>query len=371
MVTTIAVVGVNGYGARHVTEALALAGSGTVRLIGLVDPRRPDSPAAPVYATLDELLDRQVPDIVAIATPIHTHASLATRALDAGAHVLLEKPPVASMAEFEALLAHARERGRAVQVGFQARGSQALAQVQAAIADGTIGRVVGVGGLGLWSRTREYYERAPWAGRRELDGVPVMDGVATNPLAHAVDLCLLLAGATGAADVTDLRIESFHAHPIETDDTTSIVATTAAGIPVGLGLTTCAPDPQHPTVTVHGTEGAITLDYTRDLLRTPAGTQRTTRRSLLVNLIEHLSAGVPLLCPLESTGPFMAVLEAIRTGPSPVAVDPGFVTWRGQGATTHAVIDGVEQWCTDVASSQRTFGGVGAPWAWRTQPARI
>lgn len=229
---SVAVVGL-GFGRHHVS-ALAEIGP-RAELIAVVDPVPPrenaslrDAPqrdailAAPHYATLQSLLERAVPDIVAVATPIHTHLALSTQALEAGAHVLLEKPPTATLAEFESLTACAERVGRQVQVGFQARGGMALVALREAMARGDLGRVHGIGVVGNWVRTRGYYERAAWAGRRTLeDGTPVMDGVVTNPLAHAVDTALAVAGALRVEDLESVRIDAWRAHDIEADDTST------------------------------------------------------------------------------------------------------------------------------------------------------
>ena len=61
--------------------------------------------AVPHYHSLTDLLAVQVPDIVAIATPIHTHLALGREALAAGANVLLEKPPTATLEEYRELVA--------------------------------------------------------------------------------------------------------------------------------------------------------------------------------------------------------------------------------------------------------------------------
>ena len=47
---------------------------------------------------------------------------------------------------------------------------------------------------GMWVRDKAYYQRSRWAGKRTINGVDVVDGVTTNPLAHAVATALLIAG---------------------------------------------------------------------------------------------------------------------------------------------------------------------------------
>lgn len=67
-------------------------------------------------ASPKELLDRTDIDLVHLATPPFTHASLATAALEAGFHVLCEKPLATTMADAERLARLAAERGRILAV---------------------------------------------------------------------------------------------------------------------------------------------------------------------------------------------------------------------------------------------------------------
>ena len=60
------------------------------------------------------MLEEVRPDVVHVLTPPQTHAALVTMSLDAGAHVICEKPMTGSAAETETLLGEARRRGRAL-----------------------------------------------------------------------------------------------------------------------------------------------------------------------------------------------------------------------------------------------------------------
>jgi predicted dehydrogenase len=70
-------------------------------------------PSAIASGSLDELL-AATPDLVAIATPVASHYELARRCLEAGSHVLVEKPLTATVRESESLLALAEKVGRKV-----------------------------------------------------------------------------------------------------------------------------------------------------------------------------------------------------------------------------------------------------------------
>src|SRR5262245_34208908 len=64
-----------------------------------------------VCRSLDELLDVHRPELVHIVTPPQTHAALAIQAMEAGCHVLVEKPMAVNLEEAQAMEATARRRG--------------------------------------------------------------------------------------------------------------------------------------------------------------------------------------------------------------------------------------------------------------------
>ena len=164
-----------------------------------------------------------------LCTPIHTHRQLAEAAMRAGADVLLEKPPVPTMAEFEHLLALCAETGRSCQIGFQSLGSAAVAALALAVAAGSLGEVTSISTRCAWVRSVDYFHRSRWAGHRELDGIPVMDGVLTNPFAHAVATALRVDGSTRVEDVLSVETDLFRANDISSDDTSTVRVTTRRG----------------------------------------------------------------------------------------------------------------------------------------------
>ncbi|MFP3714147.1 Gfo/Idh/MocA family protein [Puerhibacterium sp. TATVAM-FAB25] len=375
----IAVVGIHGHGDSHVRRALELQRAGRARLAAVVDPAppRPGDAAhgtdAPWLTDLGDLLaGRERPDVVVLSTPIPTHLPLARAAMEAGADVLLEKPPAASLAEHAAIVEAAERTGRLCQVGFQTFGSHAVPAVRELARSGAVGDVVGIGAVGTWVRTTGYWGRARWAGRRRLDGRDVVDGVVTNPLAHAVATALAVGGALAADDVAEVVLDLRRAHPVEADDTSSGRVTARDGSRFGFGLTLCAPEASSPArVLVLGTRGEIELAYETDrvTVRTPDGvTERTYGRTpLLDDLLDaraerEAGRAAALRCDARSTGAFMRVLEAVRTAPDPAPLPAATVAWHGEGDERRAVVADVETWCERAAREQRTFAELGA-WA--------
>lgn len=368
----VAVVGGRGYGSLHLRRLRELETSGQVRLLGVADPIRPAGDVDPGdvrwFGSLGDLLDAGVrPDIVVIATPPHTHADLAMQAISAGADVYLEKPPAASFSQFIELQRKALARGRAVQVGFQSLGSEALGIISDLVDSGEIGDVESVAAIGTWSRNVAYFRRSPWSGRRELDGQPVVDGAATNPLAHAVVTALHLVGAVNAADVTAVDTDLYRANDIESDDTSVVRVHTTGGIRVTSALTLCARTQTAPTIVLQGSRGAIELHYTLDevIVDGPAGHRGfvTARTDLLKNLIAHRLTGEPLLSSLADSGSFMRVLEAVRVAEPPTRIPESWITWVGEGAERRAVVHGIEHLASRAAREQATFAELGLAWA--------
>lgn len=320
--------GARGHGSWHLENIRRLQQAGLVRLVGICEltpltGAELDGLGEPAQsADFAGLLDATGAAVAVICTPIPTHADLAVAAAARGVHLLLEKPPAPSRAAFRRITDAVAAGGVACQVGFQSLGSHALPAIRALVAEGAIGEPTGVGAAGAWARDEAYYRRAPWAGRRRLDGVDVVDGVLTNPLAHAVATALAVDGSTRAEDVARVDTELFRANAIESDDTSFVKITTARGSRVAVAATLCAERPDEPYVIVHGTRGRVTFWYKQDrvlLQRAGHGPEEVLhgRTDLLENLVGHLTGYAELLVPPASTGAFMEVVEAVRRAPDP------------------------------------------------------
>ncbi|WP_298037006.1 Gfo/Idh/MocA family oxidoreductase [uncultured Desulfuromonas sp.] len=121
------VIGVGYLGRFHAQKYAALKG---VELVGVVDydPARADEIAAEVKAKAftdhKELLSQV--DLVSIVVPTQYHFGVAKDCLDAGVHILLEKPVTQTVEEAEELIALAKEKGLVFQVGHLERFNPAI-----------------------------------------------------------------------------------------------------------------------------------------------------------------------------------------------------------------------------------------------------
>lgn len=368
----VVLAGARGHGRWHLDNIRRLTDNGLVRLAGICEltplgaDEIPDGLGEPEQSPdLGTLLDATGARIAVICTPIPTHTDLALTAARRGVHLLLEKPPAPSYAEFRRMADGVEAAGAACQIGFQSLGSHAVPAIRELIAQGAIGEVAGVGGAGAWARDEAYYRRAPWAGRRRLNGVDVVDGVLTNPLAHATATALALLGTTGAEDVRGVETELWRANAIEADDTSCVRVTTSRGR-VTVAATLCAEHPDEPYVLVHGDSGRITFWYKQDrvlLQRAGHGPEefRYGRTDLLENLAAHLTTGAELLVTPASTGAFMRVVEAVRTAPDPSALPAG--VWHTVDAEHRRVVPGVDGLVAAAADTLSLYSELGTRWA--------
>jgi predicted dehydrogenase len=103
-------------------------------------------PAATMYSDYDELLADDSIGGVVIATPVPTHYALAKRALEAGKHALVEKPPAMRGSEMEELVALAQERQRVVMPGHLLLYHPGVQKLKELIDTGELGEVLCVYG---------------------------------------------------------------------------------------------------------------------------------------------------------------------------------------------------------------------------------
>ncbi|MFI9583275.1 Gfo/Idh/MocA family protein [Streptomyces sp. NPDC052236] len=374
----VVLAGARGHGRWHLRNLHRLQQAGLVRLAGICELKplsdeelsedgvsfgRPEQ-----SEDFAGLLERTGARIAVICTPIHTHADLALTAAARGVHILLEKPTAPSYAEYERLLAGLDESGTVCQIGFQSLGSHAVEAIRELIADDVIGPVRGIGAAGAWVRDEAYYTRAPWAGRRTLDGRDVVDGVLTNPLAHAVATALRIDGSDRAEDIAELEVEQFRANDIEADDTTCLRLRTARSTPVTVAVTLCARKSAEPYLLIHGARGRITFWYKGDRVlvqRTDQGPVETVhgRTDLLENLVAHLDGRAELLVPPRRTGAFMRIVEHVRTAPLPRLL-PAEAWYSEPGANApRRIVKGIDGLVASSADTLSTFSELGASWA--------
>lgn len=161
------------------------------------------------YADYRAMLAAEKLDVVSVGTPNRFHAEHAIAALEAGAHVLLEKPAALKPAEIEAVRRAVRKSGRLLVVGFSHRFCRGNMRMRRLIQEGAIGEPFMI-------RVR-YAHRGPYPGWAKSDWFydPKLagGGALLDMGIHAIDQCLWLIGpvrsvqATAATLRKDIRVD--------------------------------------------------------------------------------------------------------------------------------------------------------------------
>ena len=150
----------------------------------------------PYFNDLDTML-RDMPeiDVVNVCTPNGLHAPQSLKALEAGKHVVCEKPMGLSKAECEEVLYKALQVQRTVFGVMQNRYSPPSAWIKSVIDEKRLGEIFLVQVNCYWNRDERYYKKGGWKGRQDLDG-----GTLFTQFSHFIDIMYWLFG-----DITDIQ----------------------------------------------------------------------------------------------------------------------------------------------------------------------
>ncbi|WP_153395188.1 Gfo/Idh/MocA family protein [Ornithinicoccus halotolerans] len=296
------------------------------------------------------VLDRRDVDVVDVCTPGHLHAEVAVAALEAGKHVIVEKPLANTVAEAERMLAAARRArtdGVRAMVGFNYRRVPALALARELVREGRLGTVRQVRVSYLQDWLVDPGAPMTWRLRRERAGSGALGDLGS----HAVDQVHALLGepvieAQGRLQtfVTERDGES-GPEPVTVDDAAWATLRTRSGTVVSLEVSRMATGRKNALqVEVYGSAGSLGFDLEslNELrLLTAEGEQRLQGpRRVLVTEADHpyLDAWWPpghiLGWDHTFTSQAADFLRAIARGQDPA---PGFE----EGYAVQQVLDGI------------------------------
>ena len=196
----IALVGAGVIGKRHLR---ALNSINRISLAAITDPSPTAADVAAeqnvqVFTNTAEMLEAVKPDGVIVATPTEHHSEPTLTALEHGAHVLVEKPMMATLEACRETIDKSRTSGKHVLVGHHRRYYDLVNQAREVVQGGSIGQLVSVCGLWNVRKPAEYYSE-DW--RKKWQAGPIL----TN-LIHEMDLLRYVAG-----DVHSISAETSNA----------------------------------------------------------------------------------------------------------------------------------------------------------------
>lgn len=141
------------------------------------------------YANYKEMLAKEKPELVAICTESGEHSRIALDCIDAGCHVIIEKPIALSLADADAIIIQAKERGVKVCTSHQYRFNKAIQKIREAVEKGRFGKMFYGTAHIRWCRDKDYYDQASWRGTWAQDG-----GALMNQCIHNIDLLRWMMG---------------------------------------------------------------------------------------------------------------------------------------------------------------------------------
>ena len=304
-----------GYGAwgRHHARALTAAPDATLAAIAgrsdrSVAEARADFPDARVYGDYREMLAKEKPDLCSIVLPSHIHYEVTRAALEAGSHVLLEKPMALTLAHCTELRDLARSRNRLLAIGHELRCSSLWGKVKELIEANAIGDPL-YALIELWRRP---YRLGADGWRYDL--ARVGDWILEEPI-HFFDLARWYFAGTGDPVSVYAAASAKRPDRPELHDNFSAIVNFPHGRYAVISQTLAAWE-HHQTVKMTGTAGALWATWSGAMDRTFEPTF-----SLKVQRNDAPPEDVPLHKPsgevYELVDQVAAVVRAARDGSAP------------------------------------------------------
>lgn len=138
------------------------------------------------HADVRTLLDDPAVDAVAVCTPLRSHSTIGLAALEAGKHLLIEKPVAASLDECDRLIERAAASGRTVMVGLNLRWHRLVRRARGLIGSGLLGNPI----MASTVLASYHHTIPPWRGQRSEGG-----GVLCEQAVHMYDLWRFVLGS--------------------------------------------------------------------------------------------------------------------------------------------------------------------------------
>ena len=147
------------------------------------------NPDVKQYTNYKEMVEKEVPELVAICTESGKHAEIALFCIEHGCNCIIEKPIALSVQDADAIIAASIRYHVKVCACHQNRFNKSVQIIREAIDMNRFGKLFYGTAHIRWCRDREYYDRASWRGTWEQDG-----GALMNQCIHNIDLLRWMMG---------------------------------------------------------------------------------------------------------------------------------------------------------------------------------
>ena len=155
----------------------------------------------------DEILDKGI-DVVHLCLPHYLHPVMAVKAMEAGIHVLTEKPIAITLQDADRMLEAQKKSGVKLGCIFQTRYVKGVEMIREFIREEKFGKALGARSCLTWNRPGSYYEGSDWKGTWDKEG----GGVLIDQAIHSIDRIRFILGSD--ADWIDGSVHNrFHHEP--------------------------------------------------------------------------------------------------------------------------------------------------------------
>lgn len=382
----LCLVGTNNFASSHLSSIRQMESEGLGKQVASVI-RRPDVYAdkvaefkargITVYNSYEEMLQAEQgrTQLVCLPVAIPDHADTAIAALEAGYDVLLEKPPAPVIQQFDAIVEAAKRSGHFCAVGFQNQSKCTTRAVKRIVGAGKIGELQRINVMAEWIRPDSYYERNAWAGKIMFEGRYCLDGPTCNACAHYLFNPLYWAAPEWGevALPTLVKGELYHAHPIESVDTSSIAVQTNTGVDITYTVTLAGWTTRGPWSRLIGTKGTIDWAISGDATITYAdgsteiipddGTRE--HDEVFRNCLRYMRGeDAELNCPIAMTRPYVLALNgAWESSNGPHGVPMEYVTREPKDDSIFTGLNGIPELLDQSYATGKLLSELGAPWA--------
>jgi len=162
------------------------------------------------YESVDAMLADPAIEVVTIGTPSGAHLEPGMAAIEAGKHVIIEKPLEVTTERIDQMISAAEKKGVTLAAVLNRRFHPAMDEFKKAADANRFGTLTSASAYVKWYRDQAYYDSAGWRGTWALDG----GGALMNQSIHTIDALLYLAGPVRSVQAntaclahTDIEVE--------------------------------------------------------------------------------------------------------------------------------------------------------------------
>lgn len=262
------------------------------------------------YTDYRELLEKEKPELVAIATESGKHAAIALDCIAAGCNLIIEKPIALSISDADAIINAGKKAGVVVCANHQNRFNKSVQYIRKALEDERFGKLSHGAAHVRWNRSKGYYDQAPWRGTWAQDG-----GCLMNQCIHNIDLLRWMMGD----DIEEVMAYTDQLeHPyLEAEDLGMALVKFSNGS-YGLieGTTNVYPKNLEETLYIFGEKGTVKAGGTSDNIIEEWNF--ADKMDDPEEVKKHFSENPPNIYGFGHTPLYADVIEAIKTGRPPL-----------------------------------------------------